>query len=186
MCARWSRFYFQPDKMLFYLALALVLIALIFFGLARRAHTQTGLPIDARVVYADTGAWEKVVKPLYSKRYRLTGKPDYLLAEKGALIPVEVKPNRAAPAPLESDVMQLAAYGLLVEEMFGAPPYGLLKYRDAVYRIEMSRALREQLLAIVEEMRRDADARNVSRDHFEVAKCRACGYRAECVEALKV
>ncbi len=165
-----------------------LIAALICWLLARRAAQQSGLPFGARIVYADTGAWEKVEKPLFSERYRLTGKPDYLVEENAAIIPVEVKPNRTASAPRESDVMQLAAYALLVAETFaGKPaPYGLLKYRDVVFRIEMTEALRDGLLTLVAEMRVDRAAREVSRSHREPHRCRACGYRAECGQALEV
>ena len=70
-------------------------------------------------------------KPLFARRIGLTGKPDYLLDVRGNTIPVEVKPRRRAPRPYESDLMQLAAYCLLVEETIGtAPPYGLLRYAE--------------------------------------------------------
>ncbi len=164
-----------------------LIAALICFFFARRASERTGLPIHARIVYADTGAWEQVAKPLFSKKYLLAGKPDYLVEENGALIPVEVKPNRVAPAPVESDVMQLAAYGLLVEENYAerrAPRYGLLKYRDAVFRVELTDALRRDLLALMQTLRRDATARDVPRDHAQPRKCRACGYREACGQAL--
>ena len=148
----------------------------------------SGLPMSARIVYADTGAWKKVEQPLFSQRYGLTGKPDYVVEDKGVIIPVEVKPNRIAPAPRESDVMQLVAYGLLIEESSGqrraAPPYGLLKYRDAVFQIDFTDDLWARLVDLMEEMRHDSAARDVARSHAEPRRCRACGYRAECGQAL--
>src|SRR5581483_5233462 len=98
---------------------------------------QTGLPLDARVVFSDTGAWTRPTKSLFSQRYRLAGKPDYILREEdGTMIPVEVKPHRTDAAPRDSDAMQLMAYGVLVEQEFGSrPEYGLLKYRDRVFRV---------------------------------------------------
>ncbi len=170
---------------LFFLALV---AALALFALARAQRAATGLPASARIVYADTGAWTKVEKPLFSRRYALTGKPDYIVEENGATIPVEVKPNRTAPEPRESDVMQLAAYGLLIEETLGrgraAPPYGLFKYRDAVFQVDFTPDLRARLIDLMETMRRDSVARDVPRSHAEPSRCRACGYRAECGQAL--
>ena len=164
--------------------LALV-IALALFLSARRQRAQTGLPYGARIVYADTGAWKRVERPLFSRRYGLTGKPDYIVEERGATIPVEVKPNRVAPAPRESDTLQLAAYALLIEEHFGAPPeYGLLKYRDAVFQIEITDELRARLLDTLAALRRDLNAREVARSHDEPRRCRACGYREECGQAI--
>lgn len=171
---------------LFILAL---IVALVSFALARAQRERTGLPLKARILYADTGAWQAVERPLFSRRYRLTGKPDYVLEDGGAIIPVEVKPNRTAPAPRESDVMQLVAYGVLVEETLGqgraAPPYGLLKYRDAVFQIDFTDDLRARLVDLMEAMRRDASAREVARSHSDPPRCRACGFRAECGQALE-
>ncbi len=162
--------------------------ALILFALARAQRARTGLPASARIIYADTGAWKKVERPLFSRRYALSGKPDYIVEDGGSVIPVEVKPNRIASAPRESDVMQLAAYGLLIEETLGqgrrAPPYGLLKYRDAVFQIDFTEAVRAQLVDLIDAIRRDATARDVARSHAEPGRCRACGYRDACGQAL--
>lgn len=153
---------------------------------ARQQRAQTGLPYGARIVYADTGAWQKIERPLFARRCGLTGKPDYIAREGGAMIPVEVKPQRVARAPHESDTLQLAAYALLIEEEWGVvPPYGLLKYRDAVFRIEITDALRAQLLAALAALRRARAARDVPRSHADARRCRACGYRAECGQALE-
>lgn len=152
----------------------------------RTAQARAGLPIDARVVYSDTGAWARLEKPLFSRRYRLTGKPDYIVEdETGATIPIEVKPNRTASQPRHSDTMQLMAYGVLVEEKFGVrPAYGLLKYRDQVFQIEFTDARREEFFAILDDMRQARRAQNVARSHDDPIKCRYCGYRNACDEKL--
>lgn len=171
---------------LFALSLFAAFVVLI---VAQKQHAITGLPIGARVVYADTGAWEKIEQPLFSRRYSLAGKPDYIVEQNGAIVPVEVKPNRRASAPRESDVMQLAAYGLLIEETLGkdrtAPAYGLLKYRDAVFQVDFTDELRAHLLDLIEQMRDDLDARDVPPSHDEPARCRACGYREECGQVVE-
>jgi CRISPR-associated exonuclease Cas4 len=166
------------------LALALILalvLALASAYLARVQKERAGLPAHARVVYADTGAWQRVEKPLFSRKYLLTGKPDYLVEENRALIPIEVKPNRVAAEPRWSDTLQLAAYGLLVAETFGQePPYGLLKYRDQVFRIDLTAELRADLLAVLEAMRHAESVSDVPRSHADARRCAACGYREEC------
>ena len=163
--------------------------AIVFFILARSQQERTGLPFGSRVVYADTGAWEKVEKPMFSRRYVLAGKPDYIVEDSGVIIPVEVKPNRVALSPRESDVMQLMAYGLLIEETLGqgrvAPRYGLLKYRDAVFQVDFTDELRAELIDLMETIRRDASRRDVPRSHEQAQRCRACGYRSECEQALE-
>ena len=171
---------------LFFVALV---AALVLFNLARSQREQTGLPVDARIVYSDTGAWKKIEKPLFSRRYSLAGKPDYIVEDKSAIIPVEVKPNRVAASPRESDVMQLMAYGLLIEETMGqgqaAPRYGLLKYRDAVFQVNFTDELRAELVDLMTAMRRDAKQRDVERSHDQSRRCAACGYRSECGQALE-
>lgn len=163
-----------------------MLAAIAAFWLGRHLLLRAGLPVRARVVYSDTGAWEKVEKPLFSRRHMLTGKPDYIVEAEGARIPIEVKPTRAAGEPLVSDMLQLAAYGLLVEEKFGVPPpFGLLKYRESVFRVELSRELRANLLQALDEMRANLNADDVARSHDDVRRCRACGYRAECGQNLE-
>lgn len=163
----------------------ILIVAIALWFKSREQRAATGLPFNARVVYADTGAWTKVEKPLFARRYALTGKPDYIVEDNGATIPVEVKPSRTAPTPYASDVMQLAAYGLLIEETSGAfPKYGLIKYRDAVFQIDFTNEQRAALLDQIQAMHNDLYARDVSRNHAEPQRCRACGYRAECGQAL--
>lgn len=175
--------------------LEIVLIILILVALAaalwlrqagRAEQAQAGLPVEARVVYTDTGAWRRVEKSLFSRRYRLTGKPDYIVEdETGALIPIEVKPGRRDPVPRRADTMQLMAYGILVEEEYGTrPEHGLLKYRDQVFEIEFTEELRAELFETLGEMRIARGVRNVARSHDDATRCRYCGYRDGCDERL--
>ncbi|HDH09491.1 MAG TPA: CRISPR-associated protein Cas4, partial [Chloroflexi bacterium] len=101
--------------LLAFLVVLLLVAALALLRSARAGRRRTGLP-SGRVIYADTGAWGRCERPLFSRRYLLTGKPDYLVEEKGRLIPVEVKPTVSPSTPYRSHVLQLAAYCLLVEE----------------------------------------------------------------------
>lgn len=162
----------------------LIILALALFGLAFWLRGHTGLPW-ARVVGSDTHAGQPLERPLFSRRYGLTGKPDYLIERGKALIPVEVKPGRRAAAPYHSDLMQLAAYCLLVEETFGqAPPYGLLRYAETTFRLAYTPAIRSELLAILAEMHDLLNADDVARDHDEGRRCAACGFRDQCEDSL--
>lgn len=170
----------------------LLLCGLLLLGIAlwlalraRRGQRRSGLP-SGRLVYADTGRWSAVAKPYFSPRYRLTGKPDYLVASEAGLTPVEVK-HTAAPAggrAYDSHIMQVAAYCLLVEEAHGeTPPYGLIRYTDATVRIDYTPALRAQLLALLEQVRAARGQADVGRSHRDPARCRACGVRHACGDA---
>jgi CRISPR-associated exonuclease Cas4 len=165
------------------LAALLLLLALTLILAALALRRRSGLPW-ARVVYDDSGRRD-LARPLFAPRYGLTGKPDYLIERAGELLPVEVKPGRRAQVPYESDVMQLAAYCLLLEETSGrAPRYGLLRYAEATFRIDFTPALRAELLATLEAMRGDLDAADCDRDHDEPRRCRGCGFFTVCAQAL--
>lgn len=153
----------------------------------RAAQIQTGVPLDVRIVYSDTGAWERVEKPLFSRRYRLTGKPDYIVEdENGARIPIEVKPNRTSAQPRLSDVMQLMAYGVLIQEQFGMrPEFGLLKYRDQLFHIPFTDDLRSEFFEILRDLRAARNLPDVPRNHDDPARCRYCGYRDACDQRLE-
>jgi CRISPR-associated exonuclease Cas4 len=133
----------------------------------------------------DVGAGRMLQRPLVSRRYGLTGKPDYLIERGGASIPVEVKPGRRAAEPYDSDLMQLAAYCLLVEETTGrAPPYGLLRYAESSFRLTYTPSVRERLLAILDEMHDLLEADDAARSHDDPRRCAGCGFRASCAESL--
>jgi CRISPR-associated exonuclease Cas4 len=151
---------------------------------SRSLQRRSGLPAG-RVVYVDTGAWSRCERSLFSRRHRLTGRPDYLVAAGSAVLPVEVKSGAAPTQPYAAHVLQLAAYCLLVEEEESrAPPYGIVKYRDRAFEVEYTPALRSRLVGILEEMRRDLATRDVERSHDEPARCRACGHGDHCGQRL--
>jgi len=166
------------------LALLLLLVGVVLLWLARHLRARSGLPVG-RVVAADVGPWRRPGRPLFSRRYGLTGRPDYIVADGADLIPVEVKSARAPARPYASHVLQLAAYCLLVAETSGRrPPYGILRYADRTFRIPYTRELEEQLLEVLEAMRENLAAGDAPRRHRDPRRCAACGYREVCDEAL--
>jgi CRISPR-associated exonuclease Cas4 len=60
----------------------------------------------------------------------------------------------------------------------------LLKYADALYEVDFTPELRQELLLTLAEMRQARLAENVSRNHQQPNKCAACGFRHTCNEAL--
>jgi CRISPR-associated exonuclease Cas4 len=168
---------------------ALLGAALIALWFAKRSRAETGLP-TGRLVYSDTTRWQPVERPLFSRSYRLTGRPDYLVQHKrDVLIPVEVKSGRApSNGPYRSHILQLASYCLLAEEEYGGrPPYGIIVYaaeEDQAYEIDYGSDLRDELLAILDEMDCTFDEGDASRDHDEASRCHACSYRASCDQSL--
>ncbi len=163
-------------------AVSLLLLAIVLWWLARRGRAASGLPAG-RVVYVDSRRWRQPPQPLRAPRYGLVGRPDYLVRQGQAVIPVEAKPSRRAGRPYEGDVLQLAAYCLLVEETYRRrPPHGLLVYEGRTWEIPFDSALRQRLLDTLAEMRADRERDAVARSHNQPARCAACGMRGQCGE----
>lgn len=169
------------------IGIALLLLALggTLLLRARRMQAASGLPAGT-VTYTDTADWQPLQAPLLSRRYGLVGRPDYLVKlADGATIPVEVKSRRRPRDIPMPHILQLATYCLLVEDSTKrAPPYGLLHYADATLQIPFTDELRRVVLATADAIRRDRSAADVQRDHDDPARCRNCGVRHACGEAL--
>lgn len=177
----------SSDLGMTWLALGILLALLAVAGavFSERRRAAAGLP-DGTVIYADDSAWIRQREPLYSPDLRLVGKPDYLVQEVGGMIaPVEIKSGRAPGRPHQGHVMQLAAYCLLVDEVFGRrPTYGILQYQDQAFAIEYTVDLEEDLLDLLAEMREDMFEGEIDRDHNDWARCARCGLRDHCYQRL--
>lgn len=167
-----------------YLALALIIFAIIFFRRSSTQQKEAGLP-GGRVIYTDTRGWGEVEKPLFYAALELTGKPDYLVEQNGKIIPVEVKSGRAPETPYDSHIYQLASYCLLVEKNYGTrPPYGIIHYEDRDFAIDYTRELEKALTDLLVEMKQDEHRRNVPRSHEQAGRCAKCGFRNICDQSL--
>lgn len=165
------------------LAACVLAVGMLWYA-AVRLRSHSGLPW-ADTVHSDMGGMLPVAAPLVSHAHRLIGQPDYLLRRREGLIPVEVKPNRRAKKPYDSDMMQLMAYCLLVEECYGErPPYGLLRYATHTFRVEYTTAHRAEILATIAEMHHDHTHPDCPRSHQQTARCRGCGFWAQCDQSL--
>jgi CRISPR-associated exonuclease Cas4 len=168
-----------------YLSLFLFLLALILFWQSSRQRQEAGLP-GGRVIYTDTRAWgAPLEQPLYNKEIGVAGKPDYLVEQKGQIIPIEVKSGRAPEAPYDSHIYQLAAYCLLVEKTYSKrPPYGIIHYPTRDFAVDYTPALESALLDLLAEIRRDENRVEVNCSHAEPARCRRCGFCFSCDQKL--
>lgn len=166
------------------LAILLLCAALVLLWWSGRQRRASGLP-PGRIISSDTERWEKVEKPLYDPVSGLTGRPDYLVEEGDALIPVEVKSSRAPSLPHDSHIFQVAAYCLLVERVYGKrPPYGILRYRDQTFSIDYTPALQSDLENLLDAIRRQERRGEAGRSHSEQVRCARCGYRNICNQRL--
>lgn len=169
----------------FYLSLALLLLAVFILWQSSRRRKEAGLP-GGRVIYSDTRAWgERLEDPLYDPRLGLTGRPDYLVEQKGQIIPVEVKSGRAPETPYDSHIHQMAAYCLLVDRVLGKrPPYGIIHYPSRTFAVDYTPSLEASMLDMLAEMRRDETRAEVNCSHSDPARCRRCGFRSVCDQKL--
>jgi CRISPR-associated exonuclease Cas4 len=167
------------------LGVTLVLLAVVVWLFARSREEQSGLP-RGKVIYSDMGAWTEQEDALFSSSLQLVGRPDYLVeAADGDLIPVEVKSSNAPQKPHEAHVLQLAAYCLLVEEVYGIrPSHGILQYRDNAFAIDYTDDLEEDLLDLLADMREDMFEEEIDRDHDDRRRCARCGVMAYCNQRL--
>lgn len=170
---------------MFYLSLFLLILAIALLWQSSRQQRDAGLP-GGRVIYTDTRAWgAPLEQPLFDSKLGLTGKPDYLVEQKGQIIPVEVKSGRAPESPYDSHIYQLAAYCLLVEKTYNKrPPYGIIHYPSRTFAIDYTPALESSLLDLLAEIRRDENRSEVNCSHAEPARCRRCGFRNVCEQKL--
>ena len=172
--------------------IVLLLLAVAVIGIVRtaprgevreRSHGSeraTGLP-PGRVVYSDTGA---ATRPLVARTYPLLGKPDYVvLSPDGQRIPVEIKSARVAGAPRHEDVLQVATYLLILDDLYEpAPRYGVLRYANATFEIPYTPELRDEVLEVLAEMQA-LDGADPPPGDPSPARCRACAFRAICDDA---
>jgi CRISPR-associated exonuclease Cas4 len=169
----------------FVTTICLLVAALALYVFARQLRRRSGLP-DGKVIYSDTGAWQRNEQSFFSATYGITGKPDYLVRDHKMIVPVEVKSSSAPTTPREGHVMQLAMYCLLVEEnMSQRPAYGMIQYSDRAFKVEFTDELRAHVLHTLSEMRLAAELSDgPHRSHQNPHRCSGCGLREACDERL--
>lgn len=121
--------------------------------------------------------------PLWSEHYGLSGKADAVEVSAAAVVPVEyksgVRHGRAAD-------LQLCAQALCLEEMLGLEvPTGYVWYGGPRRRerVELTPELREEVLAIAEEIRATLHTGRLPRAPND-SRCSECQLRPHCVPEL--
>jgi CRISPR-associated exonuclease Cas4 len=163
---------------------ALATFALILAWLSTRLRRRSGL--RGRVVASDSVV-SRPARALRSARHGIVGKPDYLVEEGGRIVPVELKPSRESDAPWLRDVVQLAAYCLVLEETeprFAG--YGYLRYAHRTFRIDFTERVREELMRTIAQMRADLTATDVAPNHHDPRRCARCMLVRACGHAVRV
>jgi CRISPR-associated exonuclease Cas4 len=163
---------------------ALLLAAVFLFLFGRDQRRLGGLP-EGDLIYNDNAAADCPV--LVSHRHGLKGKPDALVrTPSGDLIPVERKKTRAPRrGPYDGDLIQATAYCILVEEESGrTPPFMRIQYADRWFDEPYTPERKRWVLETCARLRQARSQNDCRRSHRIVAKCRNCGQRPNCGQAL--
>ena len=171
--------------MVFLLAFAFVL-ALLVWARAGRKIARSGIP-KGHLIFQDADRRRQLHRPLVSLRYGLAGKPDYLVETTAGLVPVELKSRDSLrTGPYCSEIAQLTAYCVLVEDVTGVtPPYAIIQYANRSSRMQYTRQAREEVLQVVDEIRSAREAQSIHRNHTQPSRCRACGFWSVCEERME-
>ncbi|MFW6072281.1 MAG: CRISPR-associated protein Cas4 [Thermoplasmatota archaeon] len=139
--------------------------------------------LEDQIAYVDNP--DKEPDMLSSEKYKLRGRPDFIIEREGKKVPVEVKTGRVPKGPFFSHIVQLATYCVLIEEEYDtAPPYGIIRYGETEFEIDYDDDLKELLLSKLEDMREAQQTRDIHRNHNRKGKCRNCSRRDLCSESL--
>ena len=133
---------------------------------------------DGKITYTDL---DVPAKPFFSKKYRISGKPDYIVKKDKRYLPVELKTG-SYDRPQKNHIFQLAAYCQLIEDNYGKfVPHGVLVYSEGLqFNIPFDPKLRFELQNTVNEMRRIIKTGKVTIDHKDTFKCRNCSLKEYC------
>lgn len=147
---------------------------------ASKKASKTALKLpEGKIVYQDV---DGLGTPLFAKKYPLSGKPDYvILSPDGAPIPVELKLSSDVQEPQRSHIMQLAAYFVILEDLYETPPpYGLLRYAGHTFTIQNTESLKQKVLRRLAEMERCDEHHPPALTRQVVSKCRVCPFQPIC------
>jgi CRISPR-associated exonuclease Cas4 len=148
-------------------------------GLAKKKRRQVN--VDGKLLYIGTEDQRLIV----SEKYKLTGRPDYILMIGSEMIPVDLKTGRQPRGPFFSHILQIGAYCLLLSDQSGKRvSRGILKYGEVEHEIEFDDELETLLLDKLAEMREAMRSGDVHRNHSRTGKCAGCSRRENCPERL--
>ncbi len=122
-------------------------------------------------------------KTLFSKKYNLKGKPDFIIEDKFGIYPLEFKSSLAPSFPYPSHIAQLICYCILVEENFSKPNFGIIKYVDGHFMIPYTKKAKDQVLHIITTIESYIKLNLIPLPILE-RKCLACDFLGKCLDCL--
>lgn len=135
-----------------------------------------------KITYTDLNRPAKI---FFSKKYRIAGKPDYIIKKNDSYIPVELKTGRNNK-PKKNHIFQLASYCHLLEENYGTfVPYGILVYNNQrSYEIKYNPRVRYELESTIKKMRQAIKTGSIVRNHNNILRCKNCSMKKYCKEKV--
>ncbi len=167
--------------MFFIFSIICFILSLIIKLRARKIKKSNNIQ-DGKITYTDLN---KPSKPFFSKKYRLAGKPDYIVEKNGIFYPVEYKAGNHN-FPLKNHVLQLASYCHLIEENYGGfVPYGILVYdKNKSFKIPYNPAVRFELESNIQKIRTSIKTGRIKRNHSNRSKCKYCSMKEHCDDKI--
>lgn len=157
------------------------IILLILFILLKSTKVPTSV-YKSKTIYSDHK--EKPIEALFSSKFGLVGKPDFILHTKDGLLPLEIKHSNRPNQPYFSHVMQLISYCLLIEEAKGTKPkYGFIQYGGGQpFAVPYTENMKSFLIKTMNEMRSYIDS-GESPKPIRRYKCEKCSYNKDCFDS---
>ena len=136
-----------------------------------------------KIIYSDLNV---PAEPFFSKKYMISGKPDYVIRDKDNYIPVELKTG-GYKIPQKNHIFQLAAYCHLIEESYNVfVPYGILVLNNQDdYKLPFNPKMRFELENTIKKMRYLLRSDIVTRNHEDPHRCINCSMRKYCDIKIK-
>lgn len=166
-----------------FISLILILLRILFLCSKKKRPSKLSM-IGYKIVYTDQKEKTKLKGVdygviLYSAKYDIQGKPDYIFKSVfgSNFVPVEIKSGliKNEPMPHKGDFMQLAAYFLLIEDVYGVKPkFGMLIYKDYMFKIRNTARIRKEVLKQLHEMRQMLETGKGRIPEPSFVKCRYC------------
>jgi CRISPR-associated exonuclease Cas4 len=139
------------------------------------------VPLKGKIEYIGANQTQE---PLTSKTYNIRGTPDYIIQLDNEYIPVEEKSSNAYSPPFPH-VIQITAYCMMVQDAYGiAPPYGIIKYKNAEFKIPYEQRWIDLVVDIRQKIIDDTAKGEAHRNHYNGKKCSHCNVRENCPEKL--
>ncbi len=137
-----------------------------------------------------TDLWESMTPKIKSEykisaeKLGLSGKIDQVLVYPESIVPIEIKSGSAPKeGAWENHKVQLAAYALMLEDMFNTPiEAGYVKYMDENIsrRIEINPFLKDQVKSLIKEVQGLVSSKNLPDKVSNTNKCEKCGLKKIC------